>query len=120
MISDMVIYTSLIGAFLGTLGMLLTSNLIKKILALGIVETSVTLFFAAISSKGGTRAPIIPSLPIENVHFADPIPQAVIITSIVIGFAILSLLLTFTIMLHNRYHTVDIDLIEGMLEGEEE
>lgn len=52
MISDMVIYTSLIGAFLGTLGMLLTSNLIKKILALGIVETSVTLFLLLFPQKG--------------------------------------------------------------------
>lgn len=120
MISDVVIYTSLIGAFIGTLGMLLTSNLIKKILALGIVETSVTLFFVAISSKSGTKAPIIQSIPFEAENFADPIPQAVIITSIVIGFAILSLLLAFTIMLHNRYHTVDVNLIENILEGEEE
>lgn len=119
MISEVAIYTSLIGAFLGTLGMLLTPNLIKKILALGIVETSVTLFYTAISSKSGTSAPIIPSLPIEELQYADPVPQAVVITSIVIGFTILSLLLVFTIMLHNRYHTVDVNLIEKILEGEE-
>ncbi|AKI96795.1 sodium:proton antiporter [Kosmotoga pacifica] len=120
MISEAAVYASLIGVFLGTLGMLLTPNMIKKILALGIVETSVTLFYTAISSMSGTRAPIISSLPMEELQFADPIPQAVIITSIVIGFTILSLLLVFTIMLHNRYHTVDVILIEKILEGEEE
>ena len=52
------------------------------------------------------------------ITMANPIPQAVIITGIVIGFAVLSLLLVFTIMLHNRYHTLDVHTIERIFERE--
>ncbi len=109
---DLTIYVSLICFAIGFSGMIINPNMIKKIISLGIVETSVTLFYVGISSLSGTEPPIISSIPFVEGSYADPVPQAVIITGIVIGFALLCLLLVFTIMLYNRYHTLDVRSLE--------
>jgi len=109
---DLTIYVSLICFAIGFSGMIINPNMIKKIISLGVVETSVTLFYVGISSLSGTEAPIISSIPFIEGSYADPVPQAVIITGIVIGFALLCLSLVFTIMLYNRYHTLDVRSLE--------
>jgi len=118
MTGNVIFYMSVAGMLVGTIGMLLSRNIIKKILSLGIVETSINTLYAGISS----RRSIIP--PIVNgdfsIAYADPVPQAVIITGIVISFALLCLSLVFAIIIYNKYHTMDIGTIESNFEREKE
>jgi multicomponent Na+:H+ antiporter subunit C len=117
---EFVVYISLASFAIGFIGMVINPNMIKKIISLGIVETSVTLFYVGISALSGTVPPIITSIPFVEGQYADPVPQAVIITGIVIGFALLCLSLVFTIMLYNRYHTLDVRSLEEIFQRENE
>ncbi|PNS36570.1 sodium:proton antiporter [Mesotoga sp. B105.6.4] len=114
-----VIYFSIIGMLVGTIGMILSKNIIKKILSLGIVETSINLMYTGISARGGIIPPII-SGDFSRTNYADPIPQAVIITGIVISFALLCLSLVFAVIIYNRYHTMNVETIELGFDREEE
>ncbi len=119
MISQVISYTSFFAVAIGIFGVITSRNLIRKIISLGICETGTTLFFVGVSAATGTFAPVVPATGMAAVAFSDPVPQAVIITGIVINFSILCLLLVFTIMLMNRYHTVDAKTIERILDKEE-
>ncbi len=115
----MVIYISFLAAAIGIYGMIVCRNMIRKVISLGILETGTTMFFVGVSAATGLTAPVVPGLDNLGSSFADPVPQALIITGIVINFSILCLLLVFTIMLMNRYHTIDVNTIEKILEKEE-
>lgn len=118
MTGTIVIYFSILGMLVGTIGMILSKDLIKKILSFGIVETSINLMYTGISARSGIIPPIV-SGDFSNAFYADPIPQAVIITGIVISFALLCLSLVFAIIIYNRYHTMNVEAIEMIFEREE-
>ncbi len=108
----MTLFTSTISILvvgLGIIGLILKKNVLMKLLSLNIVNTSTILFFVLIVSEQGDRAPIGSS---GLARMADPLPQALVLTSIVINFGVLALSLLFTMVLVKRYHTLDIDKIE--------
>ena len=102
----------------GFLGLLLRRNLILKILAMDVMSTGVIAFYVLIATHSGTFAPIIES-GFENadltdgaIAYADPVPQAVILTAIVIGFSIQALMLAGVIKLSSHQVPLDCDRIE--------
>jgi multicomponent Na+:H+ antiporter subunit C len=59
-------------------------------------------------------------LPVASfATVADPLPQALVLTAIVINFAILALSLVFVMLLVERYHTTDSVRIERDVHDEE-
>ena len=96
-------------------GMVLKKNLLMKLLNLNIVNTAVILFFVLKVHEVGDRAPIGLQSPAQ---YADPLPQALVLTSIVINFGVLALSLLFTMVLVKSYHTLDIEKIETMVKEE--
>lgn len=94
---------------IGLLGLLLKRNLILKIISMDIMATGVVSYFVYVSSKTGKHPPII----MPNISdYVDPVPQAVILTAIVIGFAVLSILLVYVMMLAKYFPTLDVRRIE--------
>jgi multisubunit Na+/H+ antiporter MnhC subunit len=97
----------------GLYGVVTKRNLIKIILGVAIMEYSVNLFFILVGFIKGGTAPIItdkfPSGP-----FVDPLPQAMILTAIVIGLATTALLLAIAIRLYRKYGTFDIRKINSL------
>ncbi len=89
---------------LGLYGLATSRHLIKSIIFLNVVEASVILFFLRLFyiSEGGV--PILPSLGAEPV---DPIPQALMITTIVIGASVTALALMMSIKIYHQYGTLD-------------
>ena len=83
----------------GFLGLLLHRNLFLKVLSMDVLSTAVVALFVLVAARTGLRSPIlsIPNASAESATFlnstADPIPQAVILTAIVIGLSIQALLL---------------------------
>ena len=118
MIGSPVVYFSIAGMLAGVLGMIFARNIIKKILAFGIVETSINLIYVGVSSRSGIIPPIVRD-GVSLTAYADPIPQAVIITGIIISFALLCLALVFAVIIQNHYHTMDVNTIETSYEREE-
>jgi len=97
----------------GLYGVLTRKNLIKIIIGLSVMEYSLYLFLTIIGYIDGGTAPIIdPLKPAARV--VDPLPQAFVLTAIVIGLATTALLLAIAIRLYKKYKTFDIDKINTL------
>ena len=94
----------------GFLGIIFKKNLVMKIIAMDIMSTGVIAFYVFIASRQGLFTPIVSE--IENVNYADPVPQAVILTAIVIGFSIQALMLVGVMKLAKNNPTLETNAIE--------
>ena len=94
----------------GFLGIILKKNLIMKILSMDVMSSGVIAYFVVIASRRGVFTPILGNMP--RTDYADPVPQAVILTAIVIGFSIQALMLVGTIKLARNNPTLEINVIE--------
>lgn len=97
---------------IGLFALLFRDNLVKKIMGLGVFTNGVHLLLITIGFRGslGTAtAPIMP-LPTLTEHFlttaVDPIPQALVLTSIVINLSILALGLGLSIHAYSHFGTL--------------
>jgi len=77
------------------------------------MECSINLFFIMIGYVENGTAPII-TKGFEQAKFVDPLPQAMIMTSIVIGLATTALMLAVAIRLYQKYGTFDINEIKDL------
>ena len=94
----------------GFVGITLKKNLLMKIIAMDIMNTGIISYYVLIASRDGLYTPIVGKA--ENVAYADPVPQAVILTAIVIGFSIQALMLVGGIKLAKDNPTLEISAIE--------
>lgn len=108
-----------IGVFLFAIGLLtlmLRRNLIVKLLGLGLINTSVILCLISLDYYIHSIAPVITGKP--DQLYIDPLPQALVLSAIVINIAILALSLVFVMILVERYHTTDSVKIAQQVEQE--
>ncbi|MBE9172752.1 cation:proton antiporter subunit C [Cyanobium sp. LEGE 06143] len=79
----------------GLLGLIGRNNLFLKALAMDVMGTAAVALFVLVAARSGLRTPIVanPDSLDSITAWADPIPQAVILTAIVIGLSIQALLL---------------------------
>ncbi|NBG87724.1 sodium:proton antiporter [Isachenkonia alkalipeptolytica] len=89
---------------LGLYGLATSRHLIKSIIFLNVLEAAVILFFLRLFYLPEGTAPIITSLGGEAV---DPLPQALMITTIVIGASVTALALMMSIKIYHQYGTLD-------------
>lgn len=88
-------------------------NLIKIIIGIAIMEYAVNLFFILAGYRQRGRSPIFASdQAITNM--VDPLPQAVVLTAIVIGLAVTLLLVSVAIRIYDKYGTFDITKINKL------
>lgn len=88
-------------------------NIVKIIVGLIIIEYAANLFFVLVGYRMEGRAPIC-SPGQEIVNMVDPIPQALVLTSIVIGLAVTALVVGIAIRLYEKYGTFDITKIRKL------
>ena len=100
----------LLVVFAGLWGVLFKKNIVMKVIAMDIMNTGVVSLFV-LSAWHGARTPILRD-PTLSVPAADPVPQAVILTAIVIGFSVLALLVVYIMDLSRYFHTLDTDRIQ--------
>jgi multisubunit Na+/H+ antiporter MnhC subunit len=97
----------------GIYGVLSKRNLIKIILGIVIAEHAILLLFILVGYRLNGRAPILsPDAPITQM--VDPLPQAVVLTAIVIGLGTTALLVALAMRLHGKYGTYDITKIREL------
>ncbi|MCX6693177.1 MAG: cation:proton antiporter subunit C [Methanomicrobiales archaeon] len=99
---------------LGIAAILFKRNLLKILLGINILESAVNLLIIAIGYREGGVAPIYTLAPSTNMVL--PTPQALVLTSIVIGVATSALLLSFSIIIYRKYGTVNVNLIRELRE----
>ena len=81
-------------------------NLIKKLVGLGIFQTSVYLLYIAPGKLVGGTAPILSD---AFVVYSNPLPHVLILTAIVVGVATLALGLALVVRIREAYGTVEED-----------
>jgi multicomponent Na+:H+ antiporter subunit C len=94
----------------GFFGIILKKNLIMKILSMDVMSTGVIAYYILVAARGGVFTPIVSNS--EQVAYADPVPQAVILTAIVIGFSIQALMLVGVMKLARDNPTLETSEIE--------
>ena len=103
--------------FIGVYGVIARRNIVKTVISLGIMETAIILFFVA-SSTAFKKAPILQDTA-ETAGIADPIPQALMITAIVIGVGVTAIALTMFINLYHKYGTTNWEKAKNVREKEQ-
>lgn len=100
--------------------LLLQKNLIKKIIGLNIMDSAIYLFLAEKGYIEGRIAPIVVD-GVQSVEaYINPIPSGLVLTGIVVSVSVSALMLSLTIRLYRRYHTLDLDQISLLLKKEEQ
>lgn len=103
---------------IGFSNLLMQKNLIKKIVGMNIMDTSVYLFLALKGYIAGRKAPIVVDGVQRVEAYINPIPSGLVLTGIVVSVSVTALMLALTIRLYNRYHTLDLDEISTQLKKE--
>ena len=99
---------------IGFATLMMNKNLIKKIIGMNIMDTSVFLFLVAKGYIVGRHAPII-TKTYEGVDaYINPIPSALILTGIVVAVSITAFLLALTVRVHEKFGTIDLEEIMSM------
>lgn len=112
----MVYMLSIILFLVGIFGVFTQKNLIKIIISVSIIESAVNIFLVLVGYRSEGVAPIITerqSADIFALQSVDPLPQAMILTSIVISLSILALMVAVSLRLYHIYGTYDITEIRN-------
>ncbi|TFG82089.1 MAG: cation:proton antiporter [Spirochaetales bacterium] len=87
---------------IGLWGILARPNLFKIAIAFTIMETGVNLIILSVGYIRGRTAPILDSAAdaaTASARMTDPVPQALVLTAIVIGLAVTALMLSYAVRL---------------------
>ena len=95
---------------IGLYAVLFKRNLIKIIIGITLIESGVNLFLITLGFREDSTAPIYTNSP--GGIMSLPVPQALTLTSIVIGVAVLALMLTLVILIYRHYQTLDVRKIK--------
>ena len=107
----MILFNYIASFFLMVLGLyciVVKYNLVKTVIGLSILDYGVNLLIITIGFNPGGTAPIFTQGEITAAsYFVDPIPQALTLTSIVIGACVTAMSLALVIKLEEQYGTID-------------
>ena len=101
---------------IGLYAVIFRRNLIKMVIGITIIQSGVNLFLITLGYRENSVAPIFTSLPPGTIvpeGMSFPVPQALTLTSIVIGVAVLALMLSLIIHIYRHYGTLDAREIGG-------
>lgn len=106
---------------IGVYGVLTKKNLIKILLSLTIVDSGVNLLFVSLGYIMNGTAPIFsPAIMdgkievLKTAPMVDPVPQALVLTAIVIGLGVTAVGLALVIRLFRHHNTTNIDEIRNL------
>ena len=94
--------------FISFYGLITGKNAIKSVIYISLMEISVIMFFLGIAYERG----ILPPIGRELDNATDPLPQALMITAIVIGVAVTAVNLTMLISLCRQSRSTDWDTVQ--------
>jgi multisubunit Na+/H+ antiporter MnhC subunit len=103
--------TGFILILIGLYGALSNTNILRMIVAFTIANTGVNLVLVAIGYIHGRTAPILnEAVPVAqaSLRIIDPVPQALVLTAIVIGLGITTLMLAYAYKLYESKKTLNI------------
>ena len=103
---------------IGFTTLLMSRNLVKKVIGLNITNAAVYLFLAAKGYVAGRAAPIIVDGIQDATAYVNPIPAGLILTGIVISVSVTAFSLALIVSLYKRYETLNLDEIMQIVSQE--
>jgi multicomponent Na+:H+ antiporter subunit C len=106
---------------IGLHGMLIRPNLVKKLMAMNVMQVAVIMFFISLAVKTGGTAPIelhgdAHTAP-QAAAYINPLPHALMLTAIVVGVSTTGVALALLIRIYRYYGTLEEpELLERMQE----
>ena len=93
-------------------------NLIKKLIGMYLVQTSVIFFLVSISAKKEATVPVLMSTTdlVQAAIYANPLPHVLTLTAIVVGVATLGVGLALCAAIYRKYGSLDEEEILEKLE----
>jgi multicomponent Na+:H+ antiporter subunit C len=101
------VFATILCGFWGTI---FKKNLVMKIISMDVMSTGVIAYYVVVAARGGLFTPIVTTA--TNGAYADPVPQSVILTAIVIGLSIQALMLVGVMKLSRNNPTLETSEIE--------
>lgn len=94
---------------LGLGGMALLPNLIRKLLAMNVMQVAVIVFFLSLAYKEGGTVPILPSGAEDAAaaDFMNPLPHTLMLTAIVVSVSTTGLALGLLVRIRRGFGTLD-------------
>ncbi len=112
-------YVAAIIFFLIGLYIMLTHpNLIKKVIGMNIIDSSIFLFFVSVGYIEGGKSPIIEN-PSPLTEFVNPLPSGLMLTGIVVSVSITAFALALIIRIYQEYGTINVEEIVKIRSEEE-
>ena len=98
--------------------MLIHPNLVKKLIGLYIVQTSVLFFLVAYSAKSDATVPILPpeTTAVDAAQYANPLPHVLTVTAIVVQVSTLGVSLALVSAIYRKYGSLDEDEVLKRIE----
>jgi len=115
--NELYIATAIGLIFIGFVAVMTKRNLIKMVIGFSIIDTGVNLLIVALGYLPGRTAPIIDdsrylvdatTMAVDTTMVVDPVPQALVLTAIVIGVGVTALMLSYVIRLYAIEKTLDV------------
>lgn len=95
---------------IGLYGIIAKNNIVKKVIGLTILQTSIILFFISTGYKSGATIPILPYPeigPINPDDYMNPLPHVLMLTAIVVGVATTGVALALVQKIYQRFGTLE-------------
>lgn len=106
-----VMATGFILILIGLYGALTNHNIMRMIVSFTVANTGVNLVLVAVGYMRGRTAPILDTaVPVQEAatRIIDPVPQALVLTAIVIGVGVTALMLAYAYKVYEAKRTLDI------------
>ena len=92
----------------GLYGLVMKTNLIKKLIGLNIFQSAIIIFFVSGSTKSGGTIPILThELGHDPTNYVNPLPHVLMLTAIVVAVAITGVALAFLVRIRQEFGTLD-------------
>jgi len=109
----MIFFLSFVVFLIGLYCVITKKNLLKIVMGIVIMEYAVNFFLVLLGYRMGGVAPIVVE-GIREAKFVDPLPQAMVLTAIVISIATLAFIVAICIRIYEKYHTFDVTEIRRL------
>lgn len=108
-------FAAVILIVLGLYTIIFKKDLIKIVLGMGLMDYGINLFIVSIGFNDGGTAPLFTiSELVSGAYFVDPVPQALTLTSIVIGACVEAMALSLIIKIYQQHKTRNADEIRRL------
>ncbi len=98
---------------IGIYALMLKKNMIKMVIGLSLMDSGVNLLLISLGYINGGTAPILLN-GVKPQEVVDPLPQALVLTNVVIGVSVTALALSVIIRVYKHYKTLNSDKVRDM------